>query len=440
VRTVLAFVSILGLMSLVFLFGAAVIYFQLPPADFLDKAFTGAVAWYEQGRAQGALGTPAGSDSRWTATVDERGKAQDGFTLYTTTQGPRAALIDMRGQVVHHWELPFSKAWPHAPHVKKPLPDSQVHWFRCHVFANGDLLAIYHADGDTPYGYGLVKVDKESKLLWAYPCRVHHDVDIGEDGTIYTLTQKLVGESDRGPKFLPPPYLEDSLVLLSPEGRELQTISISEALGSSPYALLLNSVTKCSAIPGQKLGDFLHANSVKVLRQALAPKFPLFKPGQVLISLRDLDTLAVLDPKTRGVTWAASGPWRVQHDAEFLDNGHILLYDNFGALRGGSRILELDPMTQAIPWAYSNENAVPFSAFMRGGKQRLANGNTLIVDPDHGRLFEVTQNKKIVWESTCPLAPDPEDKRHPRHAVTSARRYSADELTFLKGIARPRPE
>src|SRR5262249_36811864 len=135
-------------------------------------------------------------------------------------------------------------AWPHAPHIKDPIADGQIHWFRCHLYPNGDLLAIYHADGDTPYGYGLVKLDKDSKLLWAYPGRVHHDLDVGEDGTIYTLTQKLESKAPAGLEYLPTPYIADSLVVLSPEGRELDNIPLLEAFANSPYALALASGSK----------------------------------------------------------------------------------------------------------------------------------------------------------------------------------------------------
>src|SRR5262249_49566839 len=69
--------------------------------------------------------------------------SHDGFTLYTATDGPRATLLDMRASMVHRWELPFRQAWSQAPHVKDPLPDGQIHWFRGHLYANGDLLAIY---------------------------------------------------------------------------------------------------------------------------------------------------------------------------------------------------------------------------------------------------------------------------------------------------------
>src|SRR5262249_50679288 len=135
--------------------------------------------------------------------------------------------------------------------------------------------------------------------------------------------------------------------------------------------------------------------------------------------------------------WAARGIWQLQHDAEFLDNGHLLMYDNLGSLRG-TRILEYDPQTQAIPWLYANENERPFHARFRGVTQRLPNGNTLIVDPDHRRLLEVTRDKELVWESALPPF-DPRSVPPNAHAINGARRYGADELTFLKGVARARP-
>jgi hypothetical protein len=457
---VIAGLSILGFAALTYLFGTATMYFQLPPANFLDKSFAGARAWHARGRRQLSPGQ-MGVRSRQEITADQPDKTYDGFTLYTMTDdGAQATLIDMRGTVVHRWEFPFSRAWTHAPHVEDPLPDDQTHWFRCYLYPNGDLLAIYHADGDTPYGYGLVKLDKDSKLLWAYANHVHHDLDVDEDGTIYALTHRVVVEPRDGLEFLGTPYLADSLVVLSPEGRELETIPLAEAFANSPYAQTLALGIKAAnainlawpggAPPGLPIAppgsprrprpqnDFLHTNGVKVLRRALAAKFPLFKPGQVLLSVRNLHTVAILDRHTRSVVWAAQGMWRLQHDAEFLDNGHLLLFDNFGS-RAQTRILEYDPPTQAIPWAYSNEDSAPFSAFARGMNQRLANGNTFIVDPENCRLFEVTRDKELVWESFCPPPPHQPNPPPGGRAVTGARRYGADELTFLKGVARARP-
>jgi hypothetical protein len=456
---VMAGLTVLGVGCLSYLYGAAVMFFQLPSSDFLDKSFAGARAWHERGQStipllpENAVGKKKKKEG---ITVDQAEKTSDGFTLYTMTAGAQATLIDMRGTVVHRWELPFRQAWSHPPHVKHPLADGRIHWFRCHLYPNGDLLAIYHADGDTPYGYGLVKLDKDSKLLWAYANNVHHDVDVGEDGTIYTLTQKIVSQ--------PPAarLLADFLVVLSPEGQELESIPLIEAFRDSPYALTLSSVSRllarddldAAAYPDltpsatakddrsqtiRGKGDLLHANSVKVLPQALAAKFPLFKAGQVLISLRNLGTLAVVDRQSRSVVWASGGIWWAQHDAEFLENGHLLLYDNFGSANKKTRVVEYDPLTQAIPWCYANENSPPFTAFSHGAKQRLPNGNTLIVHPDARRLFEVTRDKERAWEFFCPLSPVSPGQRPRVHAITGAWRYRPEELTFLKGVARARP-
>jgi hypothetical protein len=431
-------------------------FFQLPSHQFLDQAFSAASAWNERGRSSLPLLAAEEEETRQGVTVDKPEQTCDGYTLYTTTQAARAILVDMHGREVHRWALPFRQAWPHgAPHVLRPLADEQIHWFRGHLFPNGDLLAVYHADGDTPYGYGLVKVDKGSRLLWTYAANAHHDVDVGEDGAIYTLTQKLIPDPPPGLDAIPGPYIADDLVVLSAQGKEQQRIPILDAFRNSPYALTLTTVSNFATLsglpPGLKInpppgsaplssakGDLFHCNSVRVLSRARAARFPQFQARQVLVSVRNLDSLALVDTRKRSVTWAAQGLWKIQHNAEFLDNGHLLVFDNFGS-NTESRVIEYDPLTQATPWSYAHENSTPFIALMRGTTQRLPNGNTLIVDPDHRRLFEVTAGKELVWECFCALDPAAPGQPRRAHAVTGARRYRSDELTFLPGDTHARP-
>jgi hypothetical protein len=437
-------------MGLSYVFGAAVMYFDLPSSDFLQRGFNGAEAWFEHGWFGGDR-PPRPLNIDWTrnyVSTDDVDKTFDGFTLVTTTHGSWASLLDMQGNVVHQWKMPFSKVWPSPSHVREPFPDERIHWFRCHLYPNGDLLAVYHGDGDTPYGYGLVKLDKNSNLLWAYPGNVHHDVTVAQDGTIYTLTQKIVDRPPAGLKSIPSPYIADHLVVLSPEGSELKSVPILEAFRDSPYALALalidkpalkNRARQKDLLTLLKKGDVLHTNSVRVLSKSVAARFPLFKAGQVLISVRSLDTIAVLDPQKGCVVWAAQGVWRAQHDAEFLDNGHLLIFDNLGSLEG-ARVIEYDPVTQAMPWSYGGDEAARFMAVQRGVKQRLPNGNTLIVEPDTSRMFEVTRNKEIIWECFCSLYANSQGPPvSPGGIVSSARRYSAKELPFLKGGPRARP-
>jgi Arylsulfotransferase (ASST) len=438
-----AVATVLGLVGLSYVSGAGVMFFGLPSSDYLGSAFRGGRAWYDRTQAPPRPADPTAA----YVSVDCPYRTCDGYTLYTTTQGSRATLLDMGGNVVHEWQLPFSRAWPKPAHVRNPFADERIHWFRCHAYANGDLLAVYHADNDTPYGYGLAKMDKDSNVLWTYDANAHHDLDVDADGRIYTLTQKIVSEPPAGMSALAVPYIADYLSVLSPEGRELiEPIPLVEAFRDSPYAQLLAlSAKRKPDGPGPAVtfatlgdaGDVLHANSVRVVRQAPTANGPTIKPGQVVISLRTLHSVAVVDTNSRTVVWATAGLWRNQHDAEFLENGHLLLYDNTGSL-SGPRVLEYDPVTQAYPWFSGGESPDGLGGLARGMKQRLANGNTLIVDPDGGRLLEVTGDHNLVWECAC-TQPLTFRTGARRVCITGARRYAAAELPFLSGGPRVRP-
>jgi Arylsulfotransferase (ASST) len=446
--------SLLGALGLSFLAGAVVVLAKVPPSEFIQKGYAGAVAWYERANpSPDELGQVAGAADgpRPRLGADEPGATCDGFTLFTMQHGTQARLLNMGGNVVHEWQLPFAKAWPNHPHVRYPVPAERIVWFRAHLYPNGDLLAVYHGVGDTPCGYGLAKMDRQSNLLWAAPVPAHHDVDVDDDGTIYALTQDIVRDSPVARKHgLLLPFASDALTILSPDGAVVKSIPLVDAIAGSPFALMLD-------VPHVHLaqkGDILHANSVRVVRRGLASQFPMLRAGQVLVSLRNLSALVAIDPNTATVVWSAQGIWRQQHCADLLDNGHLLLFDNLGAvseeqlkeakLKGRSlapfhsRVIELDPQTRAMTWFYDGDGRSPFFSPLQGRQQRLVNGNTLIVDSIGSRIFEVTAGKKTVWEYACP-ALERDDKPPEVITLTGARRYTADELPFLKGVARPRP-
>lgn len=410
----------LGVASLSYLLGAAVVYFKLPTSAILDDAFLGGQAWAERRQAADVpvdLDVPAAR-----VGIDRLEWTFDGYTAYTTNHGSQAVLINMRGDVVHRWTAQFRDVWPKPTHVADPVPDGHVYYFDCHIYPNGDLLTVSHGAGDTPYGYGLARLDKNSKVLWTYSANVHHSVDVREDGVIYVLTQKMVREVPKGLEWIATPCLVDYIVLLSPDGKELKSIPILEAFRDSPFASFLAPPEGHSGLAW----DVLHTNRASVLTKKLAPRFPRFKPGDALISIRELDALAVIDIEKGVVVWAACGPWRGQHDPQFLDNGRLLVFDNRGFGRA-SRVLEYDPATQACPWVYSSENSPPFMSSIQGRAQRLANGNTLIVNSKDGDLYEVTAAKEVVWSCAC------------RAHVPWARRFRPSELPFVHGDSHARP-
>ncbi|HWB10065.1 MAG TPA: arylsulfotransferase family protein [Pirellulales bacterium] len=435
--------AIFGAVALGYVGGATVIFFGLPSSDFLERAFIGARSWSKRpDAAPSNAGQPSSSETlaEKSESIDKPSRTFDGFTLYACADnqgaGAEALLIDMTGEVVHRWALAAWQVRLNETNIEGGT--NKVHNFKpcfygLHLDPDGNLLVVSH--GAPPVGgAGLARLDKDSNILWEYPGAVHHDIDVGQDGNIYAIENEFLIEMPAGLEHIAAPCKSDRLVVLSADGERLrEPISILEAIQKSPYSMLLSSLRKARGTEGppdaghdspldegQRRFDLLHTNFVEVLNAKRAAKFPAFREGQVLISMRHLDAIAVLDVETGSVVWAASGPWREQHDPHFLDNGHLLIFDNRGGPRG-SRVIEYDPQTQAFPWSYPGENDRPFYSSERGMGQRLPNGNTLIADSEEGKLIEVTQDREIVWFYST------------GRFITTARRYVGDELRFLGG-------
>ena len=133
---------------------------------------------------------------------------------------------------------------------------------------------------------------------------------------------------------------------------------------------------------------------------------PAFRAGNLLVSFRALDTIAVVNPIEERVVWALRGDFRKQHDPKILSSGRMLLYDNVG--RGDqSAILELDPTTWQVAWQFVGSIATPFLSRTLGTAQALPNDNILITESDNGRAFEITRDGDVVWEYRSPYRAGP---------------------------------
>lgn len=393
-----------GLLVLTFLAGAVLTAAKVFPGSHVDRAYYGARAVYERLTLYRDIYT----SRLWYkerapgtgVTVHKPAKAQPGVTLYTSGHEAAAFLVGMDGELLHTWKRPFSTVWEKDSGVPRPKPDTHVWFHKAKVYPNGDLLGVYESVGDTPYGYGLVKLNRDSDVIWSYFGRAHHDFDTGPDGRIYALTQEIVDEKLDGFENVSAPRLDDFLVVLSPDGEELKKISLLESLATSPFRYLIHTVSWYS------VEDVLHTNAVDLIDGQAAADFPFAEPGQVLLSLRELNTVAVLDVETEEIVWVGRGSWIAQHDPDILPNGNIALFDNWGNLErpnGISRVIEFNPRTMEIVWQYAGTAERPLASEVRSSIQRLANGNTLISESDGGRLVEVTPAGEIVWEYYNPV-------------------------------------
>ena len=315
----------------------------------------------------------------------DRDRSYEGLTLFTN-HDTQALLIDNSGKVVHQWELPFPNVWKEPTHAKVFAPGKLIYWRHARLFPNGDLIAIYEGNLQSPYGVGIVKVNKDSEVIWKSEVNGHHDMDIDENGNIYVLTLDYAMNEDTGM-----PFIRDGLAVLSPEGRTLREIDLYRKIADAGFGSILS----------YKPNDPLHVNNVELLSGALAEKFPMFEEGDILISARNSHAIFVLDGKTFEPKWDMRGGFRHQHDPDFLESGMIRIFDNHGnrGKPGGlSRLIDIDPATKKIVWEYTGTEKDPFVTYDRGSHQPLPNGNDLITESRKGRLFEITPEGEIVWE------------------------------------------
>lgn len=406
--------AVAGLAFLSFAAGAAIMHFGLFPMDPLRRAFSGGEALYEgmtayNDRTQTDFWADARTEGRGVTRYDPA-RAENGLTLYSSAHEQSAYLMDMRGKVVHRWQLNFSALWDESAAVKHPRGDDFIHIEKAHVLPNGDLIALYTAIGDTPWGYGIAKLNAQSQVIWKYLGHAHHDFALDDAGNVQVLTQQVVETDLPGFAHLPKPRIDDFLVTLSPDGEERASVPLVDVFAVSPYGRRLYFASNESFLNG----DYLHANSVDILNGPV-PGIPGSRAGQALISFREISTVALIDPANRSVVWAQSGPWVRQHDAQVLPTGNLLLFDNEGgsAGHGRSRVLEVDPATARIVWSYSGRDGEELESLSRSSQTRLANGNTLIVESMAGRVIEVAPNGDIVWDFVNPVRGGEGNRRIP---------------------------
>lgn len=327
---------------------------------------------------------------RKNVTIYHPETAFQGLNLYTTSGANVAILIDMRGKEVHRWNLAPLFRKPERKVDKTPERRSEVIGLEAvHLFTNGDLLAI--GDGD------LLKVDRNAELIWRFSGRAHHDFHVGNDGKIYVLTNAYQDDlrGDNGEKVI-----EDYVAVLSPDGKEIDKLSLLEALENSPYFPLL--IQRDDREPDDREpGDPLHSNSIEVLDERWSEKSAIFKPGNILVSFCNLNAVCIFDPEKKEIIWAMTALWSQQHSAKGLGNGRLLVFNNFRR-DGESSVIEVDPFSQQVFWEYQGSAKQPLFSKNRGYCSRLPNGNTLITESNSGRVIEVTPDKTVVWEFLNP--------------------------------------
>jgi len=315
--------------------------------------------------------------------------AYNGYTLFAPLMGNSAYLIDMRGNICQMWEMKH----PAGPHGKL-LPNGNLLWM------GRGPGAIEELGGNATE---LVEVDWDGNEVWKYEDPyMHHDFVHLDNGNLVILMYEKVPDKlqSKIKGGIPGTEVDGKIIGVSAREINREKETIWEWHGYKH--LDIDKDIECALDPRFVWG---YTNSLAV-----------FPNGDLLLSLRQLNTIARIDRKSGDIIWRW-GPEHMighQHCVSILENGNILLFDN-GYHRQpfkpsdppdisdleASRPVELNPKNGEIVWEYRNPDIYTSGA---GSAYRLPNGNTLLCESFKGTFYEITYNKEIAWKYVSPFS------------------------------------
>lgn len=317
-------------------------------------------------------------------------------------QGNQIRLIRRDGSVVARWPLAFSKIVTDTHYIRTPpKTDWNTDTHGALILPDGSVVFVFE------YG-GLVKLDRCGNVLWTVARQAHHSVERTEGGGYWVPGRRYVPQ-ETTPRFPPfkAPYFEDTLLKISEDGRVLLELSLIELLYKNNMAAVL-SVNTETVIHD----EITHLNKIAELSTERAKDFPMFAPGDLLLSIRGLNALLVVDPAAQHIKWSSIGPWIRQHDPEFKPGGTISVFNNnaYGSVLAAafarsdpsiprvSNIIEMDPATRRHWIVYGGVKGQEMLSVIRGKHELTTRGGNLITEFDGGRVFETDRNGRVVWQ------------------------------------------
>ena len=377
--------------------------------------------------ASGSVTTNSGtSGSPGSAAAGEPGPPiatgdDEGYVLFAPLGGTTVYLIDLHGNVVHDWTI-------------SGRPGNSVY-----LTEGGHLLATYAIPGSLGVGGaggGVELLTWDGDEAWSFElaagyAHLHHDVEMLPNGNVLLISWETKMRQEALAAGLSASQLPDSgevwAEMILEYDPDLDRVVWEwhlwdHVLAEGQQAADHPARIDLDAFANRRSEDWWHLNSIDYNADL----------DQIILSSRAASEIWIIDHDlTTALAASAAGDllYRfgnpamhggsggqilyAQHDAEWLDEDTILLFDNGDPqARPYSRVLEIDlPVYEnglfekaGIIWSYGGASGDEhFFSDHISGAQRLENGNTLICSGVEGRFFEVTPGGETVWEYVNPF-------------------------------------
>jgi hypothetical protein len=262
------------------------------------------------------------------------------------------------------------------------MPDGSI------IFSSGERA------GERP----LVRLNRCSKIEWVIARHFHHSINMGPNGNLFV---PIIADLNTSYKALYGPdtnnieLRDDGFAEVSPAGKILNEWSITQILNQNGYGSWLLGVA-----PYEE--NRIHLNDAKPL---LADDHYV-ENGDVVLSMRNLSSIALFRPSTGKIIWLHTGPWLNQHDIDYRGDGKFVLFgndsvrtseDTTASLRGYSTIYQYD-MSSGQASELLKLKKYGIDSMTEGRQQYLLDGSLFIESTAQGVLYLLNRDGSIAWK------------------------------------------
>ena len=299
-------------------------------------------------------------------TISKPG-VQPGYLIFGAPDG-HAYTIDVKGNVAKKWSA--------------PEPGSELQYAR--PLASGNLLAQVRSAKSVVGAAGadgVIEITQDDRVVWKYTDSMrflHHDMERRSNGNTLLVCSKDLD----APQISRKRITDDCLIEVDPSGKIVWEWQTADHIDDLELPHEARTQIMDGYPSGQRTGlpapaatkgfDYLHMNAASPVPESAGHTDPRFKPGNVIVSYRYINTLAVVDRDTKKIVWKTVGLTIGQHNPHFVPGGlpgtgNLLVFDNGyvdgntnpyrASTRPYSRVLEINPLDKSIVWEYTAENS-----------------------------------------------------------------------------------
>jgi hypothetical protein len=448
---------IFGLAALSFMYGVVTVQYEIFPYQALREAKLGLSAWasmepqkrrfpkaferFEEGAAAAPQAQQLQQDAGAEHVLVTGGPYQ--LMERCPSWGCMAWITDRSGKIVHSWEVDLGELWDGLSGVSGDANRLSLYPVGMALGNDGSLVVSFQGRDTYPVHIGIIKLDRRGRILWKRFDRSHHWLAMDSSGQIYTPFStsfkelKHIGATNVDVICESGYSGIDAIRVLSAQGKPLRELPLLDSFLRSGYSGLFYAVRDGC--------NLTHLNSIAIVPQEVVPAIPGAAQGDLLVSLRETNTVALLDGNTAAVKYALSGRTAAQHSPKFLPDGTVLVFDNLGGQRelGGTRVVRLDLVKGTVETVFPKDGEkqlLPVHSQTAGHIDVSADGKRALVAVTHqGRIIEIDVASGAplwVYQNTHDirgfLEANDIDARRTRARFATYGAYYVDDLDFLK--------